>query len=223
MLCYPCSAAVSAPVAFDATRRRAYLCSLDGRLTALAVQGQAAGDLAVAEAWHRTLPAPLFAAPAVVEPSGCVVVAAADGTVAAFGADGEALWSIRLGASVFARPLQFGEGHVLIGASDGELVGIATGTGVHTSLCHLGSQVTSIWGAPLGHGWLGACTGSGTVAVFDAGAISASLESGAASSCRPIDTVRLPGDVFCIGVAVHDGGAVAVGCRDDHVYCLHVN
>ena len=61
----------------------------------------------------------------------------------------------------------------------------------------------------------------GTVMLLDAGRL---LEGG--SDAAVLDAVRLPSDTFAPPAAASsgDGGVrIAVGCRDDHLYCLQLH
>ena len=91
MTTYDLGAAASASAAFDAAGRRAYVACLDSSVHCLNVRqpGEAAGKLALALAWRRTLSGPVFSDP-VVRPDGALLVAAVDGTVSALSSAGAA-------------------------------------------------------------------------------------------------------------------------------------
>ena len=92
MTTYDLGAAASASPAFDAAGRHAYVACLDGSVHCLSVRqpGAAAGQLALALAWRRTLSGPVFSDPAV-RPDGELLVAAVDGTVSALSCAGAGL------------------------------------------------------------------------------------------------------------------------------------
>ncbi len=89
---YDLGAAASASPALDAVGRRAYVACLDGSVHCLTVRqpGEAAGQLALALAWRRTLSGPVFSDMAV-RPDGALLVAAVDGTLSALSSAGASL------------------------------------------------------------------------------------------------------------------------------------
>ncbi|EIE25078.1 acetyl-CoA synthetase-like protein [Coccomyxa subellipsoidea C-169] len=125
--------AVSASVAFHAASRRAYLCALDGTLSAwdfsLGPQAdQEAGrgsEVGILLAWSAQLGSPVFAAPAVTVETASVIAATAKGHVMAFSAAGQLLWKTDIGSAVFASPCLIGGietgGQILVGCQQGTL------------------------------------------------------------------------------------------------------
>jgi non-ribosomal peptide synthetase component F/outer membrane protein assembly factor BamB len=215
----PCSGAVlqeldlgapaSAGVVFDAAACRAYLGLLDGSLVALAVG--AAGDAAPAarEAWRAVVGAPLLAPPAPL-PGGGVAAAAADGSIAAFGADGAPLWRARLKGGVFAAPLLAAGGAALVAVTDaGALAALDPASGrVLFSRRLAAGTLTALVDA--GGGALLAAAASGLVLLLAAAPL-------AAGALQVLDAARLPAGAFAAAPA--PGGAL-LGCRDDAVYML---
>lgn len=234
----PLPAAVSAAVAFDAEQRLAYVSCLDGTLLAIAVEpaslaataaaAAASGSrLQLAAAWQHQFGAPLFAPPLVL-PGGRVVAAAVDGGVAGFGGrDGSQLWQASVGSAVFAPLLAADSQRVLLaGMQSGKLAAIACSSGQQLAAVELGAKVTGLQLLPSGaqdaQELLVATLAPGIVVLADA----TRLLSSAGSGSSVLDAVQLPSDVFAPpAVGSSDGGrpCVAVGCRDDHLYCLSVH
>jgi hypothetical protein len=244
---FPCGAAASAPLAFSAARRLAFAACLDGRLLALQVGAFTPGDaslpaapsLALTLAWDFACGAPLFSTPAPLPGRGpgvpAVAVAAVDGRVTALSGAGVPLWRCDLGAGVFAPLLSVRSvpqeggggaaadgdapalGALLAGTEGGALRRIDAATGrLEAAATHLHARVT---GLVTTRRALCASTADGRVAAFELGA--------AWPLGRPLDCVRLPGEVFALAAGRGEaggagGGGLLVGCRDEHVYCLRL-
>lgn len=245
----PLPAAASAAVVFAAEQRLAFVCCLDGSVLAIATPDAGSSSssgggtgLQLQVAWQRQHGAPLFA-PAVPLPRPAVAVASVDGSVSALGADdGTQLWRASVGSAVFAPLLalalepaaaqqQQRRRHVLLaGTQAGRVAALDAATGERLAAVELGAKVTGLAVAAAAAGedaagprqqqLLVVTLAPGIMVLLDAARL---LEGGGRAAV--LDAVRLPGDTFAPPAAASSGAGgvrVAVGCRDDHLYCLEL-
>ncbi|KAK9819861.1 hypothetical protein WJX72_003418 [[Myrmecia] bisecta] len=133
----PCTGALSAAPTFDPQRHRVYAADLSGALTAYVAEAACRAEPQVC--WRHTCLGPIFAAPAVLPHTGTVIVNAVDGTIAALSHQGAPLWSLSLGAALFA-PLCMLPPH----PSSGTWAAVGTQTGsIHILDCVAGALLLS--------------------------------------------------------------------------------
>ena len=182
------------------------------------------------QAWSVRLAAPIFAAPVFVEALTSLLVLSVEGLLALFTAGGDIVWSLSLDGQAFATPCVH-EGQAFVGTHGGGVSAVRLVDGHLLWRCEL-SDV--IYGSPFllkpaqTRGWEDRCllvaTRSGVLHVLDAahgsqlqqaqleGEVFSSPVSWSSCGERPDTDVLQQHEV----ATVH----IAVGCRDNHVYCF---
>jgi len=234
--------AVSAPACLDDDRSRILFATLAG--TVYAVHRHPTGSRTRTEAafcWHSTqVGAAVFAAPVVLPRYGDVVICCADGTFKCLqSCDGVLLWSItppgRPGP-LFAAPLMLGPRELILATAGGHLAAYR--------FEHDSRPPVLTWDMPVcvssrlvatpsvDHApppWLGlhrallvAVAASGEVVLVSVPSTHNADAEAPEVAALPAVLARgiLPAESFSPPVA--HGGAIVLGCRDDHVYGLRV-
>lgn len=184
----------------DGSSGRILAASLDGTCSALAVHS---GNVL----WTIKAAAPVFASPVWCPESDSFLLASVDGYLSKNRSDyGRQIWRFRAAGPIFSTP-NVTDNRVVFGSHD------------HSLYCLNLDDGSPLWRVPfanpvysspfISNSSVVCCDTSGDLRVLD-------LSDG-----RLVTDIQLDGQVFSSPALA--GHFVAVGCRDDHLYCLKFN
>nr|XP_048331209.1 putative acyl-activating enzyme 19 isoform X4 [Ziziphus jujuba var. spinosa] len=213
----PCGGSIYGSPVIDELNNILYVASTSGRMTAISIKALPFNIL-----WMHELEAPVFGSLAINSSTGSVVCCLVDGHVIVFDSSGSIVWKYKISGNIFA-------GACISSALPSQVVICSRNGNVYSFEVETGNKV---WKYDVGdpiiasayvddHLYLSSqrllcvCSGSGSIRLLGVG-----VELNNNDNVVELARIDLQGDIFSSPVMI--GGRIFVGCRDDHVHCIHV-